>query len=176
MAVLRRGRAVLQGKLLAGILDVAVIGAFALLTAPSVAAAVTAMPQTEDSPEAAFDRYRQLINGHDFDQLAAAVIAPDALFVFTEKTHRGIDEIRTAFNHTWSILPDEVYTMTDAQWLARDSHSALVAFRYHYRGTTKNGQTLSGGGHGTNLYKRTPAGWRLTYEHLSHDPKPAPAG
>lgn len=138
------------------------------------AAAETA-PVAQDTPEAAFERYRTLINTHDFDRLAEEVIAPDALFVFTDKSHRGLEAVRAAFLHTWSILPDEVYTMTDAEWLARDENTALVVFRYGYRGTLKNGQTLAGGGHGTNLYKRTPAGWRLAYEHLSHDPRPAPA-
>ena len=165
----------LREKLLAGILGVAVVATYLMATVPSAVGAAAVEDEVQDTPEAAFDRYRHLINTHDFDQLAASVIAPDALFVFTEKTHRGIEEIRAAFNRTWSVLPDEVYAMTDVQWLARDSQSALVAFRYSYRGTTKNGKALSGGGHGTNLYKRTPTGWRLAYEHLSHDPKPEPA-
>lgn len=139
----------------------------------SAGSAVAAEAAETDTPEAAFDRYRALINTHDFDKLAEFVIAPDALFVFTDKTHRGMDEVRAAFNRTWSILPDEVYSMTNAEWLSKDENSALVVFRYSYRGTTREGKSLSGGGHGTNLYKRTPAGWRLVYEHLSHDPKPA---
>ena len=134
-----------------------------------------AIAKAQDTPEAAFERYRQLINTHDFSKLAESVIAQDALFVFTDKVHRGQDEVRAAFNQTWSTLPDEIYTMEDAQWLARDRDTAVVVFRYSYRGTAKTGQALSGGGHGTNLYKRTAAGWRLAYEHLSHDPRPAPA-
>lgn len=125
-----------------------------------------------DTPEAAFERYRAKINSHDFDLLAEDVIAPDALFVFTEKTHRGLDAVRAAFAATWSVIPDEVYTMDQAEWLARDANTALVVFRYSYRGTMKDGKVLSGGGNGTNLYTRTPQGWRLSYEHLSHDPKP----
>ena len=127
----------------------------------------------DDTAEAAFERYRTLINRHDFEQLAREVIAPDALFVFTDKAHRGLGEVRSAFHQTWAALPDEVYTMSDPQWLARDRDTAVVAFRYSYKGTLKNGQPLTGGGHGTNLYKRTAQGWRLAYEHLSHDPKPA---
>lgn len=159
----------------------ATLGAAALISAiaPGPARAAATVPAVaevkKDTPEAAFERYRELINTHDFDRLAEEVVADDALFVFTDKVHRGMDEVRAAFNRTWSVLPDEVYTMTDAEWLTRDRDSAVVVFRYSYKGTLKNGQTLSGGGHGTNLYKRTPAGWRLAYEHLSHDPKPAPA-
>ena len=130
---------------------------------PAVAAEI-------DTPEAAFERYRAEINRHDFDRLAKEVIAPDALFVFTEKMHRGLDEVRAAFNATWSVLPNEVYSMSEPEWLARDENSALVAFRYRYKGTLKDGKVLEGGCRGTNLYKRTPTGWRLAYEHLSHDP------
>ena len=153
-----------------GMTAMAASGLLFYTSTPAVAAV-----QASDTAEAAFERYRTLINTHDFDQLAASVIAPDALFVFTDKAHRGLEEVRAAFNRTWSVLPDEVYTMTGAQWLAQDVTSALVVFRYDYRGTTKEGLALSGGGHGTNLYKKTPSGWRLAYEHLSHDPKPAPA-
>lgn len=139
-----------------------------LLCSQSALAAVDA-----DTPEAAFRRYQAEINGHDFDRLARDVIAPDALFVFTNEMHRGTAAVRSAFNATWSVLPDEIYTMSEPEWLARDRDTALVAFRYSYKGTMTNGRSLSGGGRGTNLYKRTPAGWRLAYEHLSHDAKPA---
>lgn len=169
----------IQLKALRTVLHVAACIALAALPASGQAAPASAeasvLSVSEDTPEAAFERYRSLINTHDFDRLAEEVIAPDALFVFTEKTHRGLEAVRAAFNRTWSILPDEVYSMTDAEWLARDANTALVVFRYSYKGTMKNGQPLAGGGHGTNLYKRTPAGWRLAYEHLSHDPQPAPA-
>jgi ketosteroid isomerase-like protein len=135
----------------------------ALLLAVSVA----------DTPEAAFERYRTKINSHDFDQLASDVIAGDALFIFSGDSHRGLDAARAAFNRTWSIIPDEVYTMDKAEWVARDASSATVTFRYSYRGTMKDGKALAGGGFGTNLYKLTPTGWRLAYEHLSHDVSPA---
>lgn len=169
----------MRSKLLQPMLHVAVCLALAAPMAGGLAAPARADaqadPRSADTPEAAFERYRTLINTHDFDQLAEHVIAPNALFVFTEKSHRGMAEIEAAFNHTWSTLPDEVYSMTDPEWLAQDENTALVAFRYSYRGTLKNGQTLTGGGHGTNLYTRTTAGWRLAYEHLSHDPSPRPA-
>ena len=149
------------------------LGPAAMLVA--VLAGQPAVAGPDDSAEAAFERYRALINTHDFDRLARDVIAPDAWFVFTDKQHRGIDEVRVAFQQTWASLPDEVYTMSNPQWLSRDANSAVVVFRYAYKGTLKSGQALAGGGHGTNLFKRTPLGWRMAYEHLSHDPKPSGA-
>lgn len=142
----------------------ALAAAMGALSAPTTAVAAT------DTPEAAFDRYRAKINLHDFERLAEDVIAPDAQFFFSGEEHRGIDEARAAFNRTWSIIPDEVYEMDDAEWLVRGADNALVSFRYRYRGTLKTGKPVTGGGRGTNLYALTAQGWRLVYEHLSHDP------
>ena len=144
-----------------------------MMTAPTATAARAAQPAA-DTPEAAFERYRTAINSHDFDRLAQLVIAPDAVFVFTDGVHRGEAAIRAAFEAAWSTIPDEVYTMSDPEWLARDERTALVAFRYAYRGTTRDGSSIAGGGRGTNLFVRTTDGWRLRYEHLSSDPPPWP--
>ena len=45
--------------------------------------------------------YEDRINRHDFD-LLIDLIAPDATFWFSDGTHRGIAEIRTAFEATWT--------------------------------------------------------------------------
>lgn len=125
-----------------------------------------------DTAEAAFERYRATINLHDFNRLALDVIAPDARFSFGEETHEGIEAVRLSFNRSWSVLPDEVYTMTPLRWVRLDDRSALVFFRYAYRGTTSDGRRLSGGGAGINLFRQSAAGWRLFEEHLSADPTP----
>lgn len=138
------------------------------LAAPAVQAA--------DTPEAAFDRYRDEINTHDFDRLADDVVATDVVFVFAEKVHRGVEAARAAFNDTWKTLPDEVYSMTEAEWLAKDANTAVVAFRYGYKGTLTDGRALEGGGRGVNVYRLTGAGWRLSYEHLSPDAKATKIG
>lgn len=134
------------------------------VVAVAVAAAAT--------PEAAFDRYRTEINSHDFERLAATVFTADVVFVFRDGVHRGQAEAQAAFNAAWSSLPDEVYTMEEPEWLLVGEEAAVVVFRYTYRGTTGGGLSLSGSGRGTNLYVRSSDGWRLSYEHLSHDPQP----
>lgn len=141
----------------------------ALALAPAAAHAA-------DTPEAAFERYRAEINTHDFERLARDVVAQDAVFVFAEKVHRGVDAARAAFNETWKTLPDEVYSMSEAEWLAKDTKTAVVAFRYGYKGVLTDGRSLEGGGRGMNVYRLTDAGWRLTYEHLSPDAKATKVG
>ncbi|MCS6627628.1 nuclear transport factor 2 family protein [Roseibacterium beibuensis] len=128
---------------------------------------------TQDSAWQAFDRYRRLINQHDFDRLAADVIAPDAVFVFSDRIDRGIDAVRAGFLRSWSVLPDEVYSMTGPAWLLDTSNAAVCAFRYAYRGTMIDGRRLAGGGRGVNLFRPSARGWRLTYEQLTPDTTPA---
>ena len=85
--------------------------------------------------EGVFQLYRGLINSHDFDLLERHVIAPDAVFVFSDRREEGIAAVRAGFERTWSILPDEVYEMTDPEWLIDGPDAAACAFRYSYRGT-----------------------------------------
>lgn len=141
------------------------LATFAITLAPAVARA------GGDSPEAAFGRYVKLINTHDFDLLAREVIAPDAVFVFSDEIHRGLAEVRAAFNRTWAVLPDEVYSMDQVEWLSRGRESAACTFRYAYAGTMQGGRRLEGGGRGMNLLVRRPEGWRIRYEHLTPDTK-----
>jgi ketosteroid isomerase-like protein len=120
-----------------------------------------------DTPEAAFARYRSSIDLHSFDHLARHVIAERPIFVFGDKVYAGREAARAAFIAAWAKLPDETYRMSEARWIARDRTSAVVAFRYDYQGTTADQGVVTGGGRGTNVFQKTPDGWRLAYEHLS---------
>lgn len=147
------------------------------------AGAATALPTSgalargpdSATAEGLFELYRGLINAHDFNLLEQRVIASDAIFVFSDRRDAGIAAVRAGFERTWSILPDEVYEMTDPEWLIDGADAAACAFRYTYRGTMADGRRLSGGGQGVNLMRRTPAGWRLAYEQLTPDTRPASA-
>lgn len=125
--------------------------------------------------EGVFHLYRGLINSHDFDLLERHVIAPDAVFVFSDRREEGIAAVRAGFERTWSILPDEVYEMTDPEWLIDGPDAAACAFRYSYRGTLADGRPLSGGGQGINLFRRAEGRWRLIFEQLTPDTRTAKA-
>ena len=125
--------------------------------------------------EGVFQLYRGLINSHDFSLLERHVIASDALFVFSDQRHEGIAAVRAGFERTWSILPDEVYEMTEGEWLIDGADFAACTFRYSYRGTLADGRVLSGGGQGINLFRRTEGRWRLTFEQLTPDTRTAAA-
>ncbi|HEY9011025.1 MAG TPA: nuclear transport factor 2 family protein [Devosia sp.] len=109
--------------------------------------------------------YEQRINRHDFDLLLDQ-IAPDATFWFSDGSHRGIAEIRSAFEKTWEAMGDgEHYWLTDVEWVAEGSEAAACIYQFNWRCGEQNGS-----GRGTTVLARTSAGWRIVHEHLSRMP------
>jgi predicted ester cyclase len=86
-------------------------------------------------PEEAFELHRRLINDHDFDILEERVMDPVITCVFGNIVHRGMTAVRAAFEAAWSDLPDEWYEMSDPEWLVSETETAVVLFRYAFRGT-----------------------------------------
>lgn len=124
------------------------------------------------SAAAALQAYLAATNTHDFDHVER-VLAPDAVYFFGDATCTGGNEVRGYFERTWAMIPDETYWAEDVQWVARTADTAVAIYTYHWRGAI-NGQEHSGSGRATNVFTRTPHGWRLTHEHLSSFPPAAP--
>lgn len=109
--------------------------------------------------------YERVINAHDFD-LLLELIAPDATFWFSDGTHRGIEDIRAAFERTWAAFgPDEHYWLDQHEWIAEGDTAAACIYRYNWR---SGGQ--SGSGRGTNVLSRRDGRWQIVHEHLSPNP------
>lgn len=123
------------------------------------------------SAAAALEAYLAATNTHDFDHVER-VLAPDAVYFFGDATCIGVSEVRGYFERTWAMIPDETYWAEDIEWVARSEDSAVATYTYHWRGTI-DGQERSGAGRATNVFTRTPHGWRLTHEHLSPLPPAA---
>ncbi len=120
------------------------------------------------SAAAALEAYLAATNTHDFDHVER-VLAPDAVYFFGDATCIGVSEVRGYFERTWAMIPDETYWAEDIQWVNRTADTAVATYTYHWSGTI-DGQERSGAGRATNVFTRTPHGWRLTHEHLSSLP------
>lgn len=120
------------------------------------------------SAAAALEAYLAATNTHDFDHVER-VLAPDAVYFFGDATCTGVNEVRGYFERTWAMIPDETYWAEGIQWVNRTTDTAVATYTYHWRGTI-NRQERSGSGRATNVFTRTPHGWRLTHEHLSSLP------
>lgn len=113
--------------------------------------------------------YEARINRNDFD-LMVDLIARDAIFVFSDGTHHGIAEIRTAFEATWRALNNDTYALSEIVWLARSATLAACTYRFDWS-TIRDGRPESGAGRGTTVMRMAPGGiWQVIHEHLSAMP------
>lgn len=117
------------------------------------------------SPQGLLEAYQQRINQHDFD-LLAGLIAPDAVFWFSDGSHQGIDAIRAAFEQTWAALGNETYWLDQLEWIADGDPAAACIYRFNWQ-AQQNGRPVAGTGRGTSVMRRTGMGWRIVHEHLS---------
>jgi uncharacterized protein (TIGR02246 family) len=111
--------------------------------------------------------YEQRINTHNFDRLVD-LIAPDAVFWFSDGSHQGIDAIRAAFERTWLSLSNDTYWLDDVEWIAESDAAAVCLYRFNWQAGAN--VRASGHGRGTTVLSRPDGGWRIVHEHLSHWP------
>ncbi|HEV7275561.1 MAG TPA: nuclear transport factor 2 family protein [Devosiaceae bacterium] len=112
--------------------------------------------------------YEDRINRHDFETLSE-LIAEDAVFWFSDGSHHGLAEIRTAFERTWRTLSDETYWLEERRWLAEGDLAAACTYRFHWRAVIE-GRAASGAGRGTTVLGLRNGRWQIVHEHLSADP------
>ena len=113
--------------------------------------------------------YEQVANKRNFD-LIEPFIANDALFWFSDGAFKGIKQIRSAFENTWRNLQDEVYTISEVNWLIQTDTSAVCIYKFLSESTFQD-QRVSFRGRGTNVLSKIDGKWQITHEHLSLEPK-----
>jgi ketosteroid isomerase-like protein len=111
------------------------------------------------------ENYIQATNSHDF-ALVAQYLAPDAIYWFTKNEYRSIEEIQSYFENTWNLIKEEVYSISNINWIAIDQKTASCLYTYHWEGYY-NGDFVSGTGNATNIFKKQNSEWKLIHEHLS---------
>ena len=112
--------------------------------------------------------YEAKINLHRFDEVEP-LISPEAVFWFTDGTHRGIDEIRAAFERTWHTLENETYWLENLEWIGLGATVASCTYRFCWKAET-GGKTFEGKGRGTTVLRSELRQWKIIHEHLSRFP------
>lgn len=123
------------------------------------------MPAPTTAPTAFVRAYEQSTSSHDITQLAT-MIAPGAVYWFTDGSHRGRDAILAAIAETFTAIRDEIYQIADLEWIAASNSHAVCRYRFSWTGTI-NGQSRSGSGRGTNVLINSDGSWQMLHEHLS---------
>ena len=113
-------------------------------------------------------KYEELINEHNFD-LLVPLISGDCKFWFSSGTYEGIEQIRKAFEKTWGMIKEEVYSISDQVWIAESDGAAVCTYTFHWNGLI-DGQPQQGKGRGTSCFRKEKEGWKIVHEHLSQFP------
>lgn len=121
------------------------------------------------TPEEILQAYEQRLSLQSW-HLVEELIHDDAVFIFTESTFRGKEEIRGAFEKTFALIKDENYWLTNLQWVVRKNDIASCEYLFHWKGVI-HGKPSSGGGRGSSVLIRTNVGWKIILEHLGPPPK-----
>ncbi len=114
-------------------------------------------------------KYEVEINKHDFD-LIAPLISNDCKFWFTSGTYVGQEQSRNAFLKTWNMIKEEVYSISEMEWISESDNAAVCTYTYHWKGLI-DGQLREGKGRGTSCLRKDTDDWKIIHEHLSNFPK-----
>ena len=110
--------------------------------------------------------YEKQTNTHDFENVRP-LIAPDAVYWFSNGTHKGIRTIEKAFVKTWGKIREESYRIENVQWLVASEKMGVCIYNFYWRGKV-NGKIKTGSGRGTNVILKQGGRWQIVHEHLSN--------
>ena len=119
--------------------------------------------------ETALSTYVEKLNTHAWEQIAPCV-AEDAVFLFTEDTFVGKAAAKAAFEKTFKLIENEVFSLHDIAWSIVTDEVATCPYEFRWKGLI-SGQESSGGGRGTTILRRVDGRWLIAHEHLGPFPR-----
>ena len=114
--------------------------------------------------EIALKTYVEKLNTHSWDRIAPHVAA-DAVFIFTEDTFIGHAAAKAAFEKTFKLIENEVFSLHDIVWTVVTDDVATCHYEFRWKGLI-SGQESAGGGRGTTILRKVDGRWLVAHEHL----------
>lgn len=130
----------------------------------SLSAAETTMNHTT-----ALSAYVEALNTHSWERIAPHVAA-DAVFIFTEDTFIGHAAAKAAFEKTFKLIENEIFSLHDIVWTVVTEDVATCHYEFRWKGLI-SGQESSGGGRGTSILRKVDGRWLIAHEHLGPYPR-----
>jgi ketosteroid isomerase-like protein len=113
--------------------------------------------------------YVEVLNTHSWDRIAPHVAA-DAVFIFTEDTFIGHAAAKAAFEKTFKLIENEVFSLHDIVWTVVTENVATCHYEFRWKGLI-SGQESAGGGRGTTILRKVDGRWLIAHEHLGPYPR-----
>ena len=119
--------------------------------------------------ETALNHYVEKLNTHAWEQIAPCV-TEDVVFIFTEDTFVGKVAAQAAFEKTFQLIQNEVFSLHGISWSAITESLASCHYEFRWEGLI-GGQESSGGGRGTSILRKVDGRWLIAHEHLGPYPR-----
>lgn len=119
--------------------------------------------------ETTLTAYVEALNTHSWDRIAPHV-TEDAVFIFTEDTYVGKVAAKGAFEKTFKLIENEVFSLHDIVWTVVTEDVATCHYEFRWKGLI-SGQESSGGGRGTTILRKVDGRWLVAHEHLGPYPR-----
>ena len=117
------------------------------------------------TPEAFIEAYEQALATQDWGRVEPLVHS-DACVTFSNgAVDRGKEEVRMAFQRNFSLIKEEVYSISNVHWIHKDDNIAVYLFEFQWSGMI-DGKQASGAGSGTSVLIMENKAWKLLVEHL----------
>ena len=118
------------------------------------------------SPQACSADFTAALIRRDMDA-ALALLADDVVFYFSNGSELlGKDAFAATMAANWKLVEDYQYSTLGPVWIAQSDAAAAVVYGFAWSGVAR-GQSVSGGGRGTRVFRKSPAGWLVAHEHVS---------
>lgn len=117
------------------------------------------------TPEEFIRAYEQALATQDWGHVEALVHSNACVTFSNGSLHKGKDEVGKAFTRNFSIIKDEVYSISNVHWVHKDDNTAVYLFDFQWSGII-NGKKASGSGRGTSVLIKVSDKWQLLVEHL----------
>ena len=118
------------------------------------------------SPEACTSEFTAALIRRDMGS-ALALLADDVVFFYSNGSAlSGKDAFSATMAANWRVVEDYQYATLDQVWVAQSNAAAAVIYEFTWSGVAR-GEKVGGGGRGTRVFSKSPAGWLIAHEHLS---------
>ncbi len=134
---------------------------FSFLTLLLLTLQATGAPMT---PPETLNLYVQKLNTHSWDQISP-LVSDEVVLIFTEGTFVGKQAAKGAFEKTFKLIQEEIYSLHDITWTVVTDQVATCHYEFRWKGLIQ-GEAMSGGGRGTTVLRKVGDQWLITHEHL----------
>jgi len=94
------------------------------------------------------------------------LVHTDACVTFSNGTvHKGKAAVQKAFEHNFTLIQDENYSISNVHWVMKAAETATYLFEFNWSGII-NGKSSQGAGRGTCVLINEAGKWQLLIEHL----------